>query len=245
LILRTALLAALVGVLLVDACGPSPTDDKTFDAKVKAYILGHPEVVGDAIQKLQAKMAADDAAAQAKASAQLPLLRAAVERDPHDFVANPAGAITVTEFYDYRCPHCINAAPKVLSLIKDNPDVRVVFKEMPIFGPVSEHAARAALAVKAAGGDYLGAYGSLMETRPLDDETIDQIALRFGARASDLRSHPAADTQLARTTALFNKLDLGGTPAFIVGDVIIPGEDMDAVSAAIAKARGKSAAAPA
>jgi protein-disulfide isomerase len=79
----------------------------------------------------------------------------------------------------------------------------------------------------------------------LDDETIDQIALRFGARASDLRSDPAADTQLARTTALFNKLDLGGTPAFIVGDVIIPGEDMDAVSAAIAKARGKSAAAPA
>ena len=51
---------------------------------------------------------AADAAAETKAKAALPVLRAALERDPRDFVANPNGRVTVTEFYDYRCPHCIN-----------------------------------------------------------------------------------------------------------------------------------------
>ena len=91
-----------------------------------------------------------------------------MEHDPRDFVANPNGRITVTEFYDYRCPHCANMAPKVAELIEKNPDIRFVFKEMPIFGATSEHAAYAAIAVKKAGGDYLGLYQALMATHPLD-----------------------------------------------------------------------------
>ena len=241
---RAILPAALAAAVALGACTPSPASDKAFDDKVKAYILSHPEVIGEAIQKLEAKMAADDAAAQTKAATALPALRAALERDPRDFTANPKGAITVTEFYDYRCPHCINAAPKVLALIHDNPDVRFVFKEMPIFGPTSEHAAKAALAVKQAGGDYLGLYKTFMATRPLNDAAVDQIAQRFGARAADLRSDPAAQAQLADTAALFQKLDLGGTPAFIIGDTIVPGEEMDAVAAAVAKARPPKGAAP-
>jgi protein-disulfide isomerase len=108
---------------------------------------------------------------------------------------------------------------------------------MPIFGPTSDHAARAAMAVKKAGGDYMGLYASLMATHPLDDAAIDRIALHNGARPSDLAPSPAASGQLADTSALFNKLSLGGTPAFIVGDDIIYGEDMEGLNAAVAKAR--------
>jgi protein-disulfide isomerase len=240
--LRLALTAA--AVIIVSACNPAPDQDKAFGARVKAYLLANPEVIRDAIQKLRVREAAEDAAAQAKAKTLLPSLRGALERDPRDFVANPAGTITVTEFYDYRCPHCVNAAPKVLALIGQNHDIRFVFKEMPIFGPTSEQAARAALAVKKAGGDYLGLYGTLMETRPLDDATIDRVALHFGARRADLQSFPAADAQMADIANLFKKLDLDGTPAFIVGDEIIAGEDMEALAAAIAKTRrsnGKAA----
>jgi protein-disulfide isomerase len=204
---------------------------------VRAYLLAHPEVIQEAEQRLQVKVESDEAALEQQARAELPLLRAAIERDPRDFVANPEGKITVTEFYDYRCPHCANAAPKVAALIAADHDVRFVFKEMPIFGATSQHAARAALAVKKAGGDYLGLYRAFMATHPLDDADIDRIALAHGARQANLVANPAADRQMADTTALFSKLDLGGTPAFIVGDVIIYGEDMDAVNAAIAKAR--------
>ncbi len=109
----------------------------------------------------------------------------------------------MTEFYDYRCPHCANAAPKVADLIEKNPDIRFVFKEMPIFGATSEHAAYAAIAVKKSGGDYLGLYQALMATHPLDRATIDKIALEKGAHADDIKPGPANTAQLADTANLF------------------------------------------
>ena len=234
---------ALLGVLALGACDRlsaqnASKDEAAFGERVRAYILSHPEVIQEAVEKLQAKQDADAEAAENKARAMLPSVRTALERDPRDFVANPNGRITVTEFYDYRCPHCVNAAPKVLALIAANPDLRFVFKESPIFGSTSQHAARAALAVRKAGGDYLGLYKALMATHGLDEATIDRIALANGATLADLKDPTVGGKQLADIAALFNRLDLGGTPAFIVGDDIVYGEDMDALNAAIAKARG-------
>jgi len=234
---KLALAALLACAVTLGACHAAQPDDKAFGERVRAYLLAHPEVIQEAVDRLQAKATADEEAAQRQAKADLPRFRQAIERDPRDFAANPAGKITVTEFYDYRCPHCINAAPKVVALIRANPDIRFVFKEMPIFGPTSEHAARAALAVKKSGGDYVGAYEALMAARPLDIETIDRIARAKGAAAADLKTVPAVDLQLGQTSDLFNKLNLGGTPAFIVGDEIVYGEDMEALATAIAKAR--------
>jgi protein-disulfide isomerase len=236
---RTAAgLAAGVLALSAAGCGKAADQDAAFGAKVRAYLLAHPEVVQEAIQKLQAKQDADDAA---RAKLAIEQHRAAIERDPRDFVANPNGKITVTEFYDYRCPHCINAAPKVLDLIQSNPDVRFVFKEFPIFGAASERAARAALAVKAAGGDYVGVYKAFMAAHPLDDAAIDRILTANGVSPSaldDPKAKAAADRQLSdiRTLAVTD-LGVEGTPAFIIGGVMVPGEDMDAVKAAIAQAR--------
>src|SRR5665213_2141400 len=127
------LLAASISLTAI-GCSRA-AEDPAFGAKVRAYLLAHPEVIEEAVARLQDKR---QAAADAKVKLALEKNRGALERDPRDFVANPGGKITVTEFYDYRCPHCINAAPTVLSLIHDNPDVRFVFKEMPIFGPTSE-----------------------------------------------------------------------------------------------------------
>jgi protein-disulfide isomerase len=227
--------------LTLSACQGQVSDDQAFGKRVRAYLLDHPEVLQEVAQRLDAKMAANEAAEQRRAEALVPSVRGAVERDPRDFVANPGGSITVTEFYDYRCPHCANAAPKVLALIHDNPDVRFVFKEMPIFGPTSEHAARAALAVKKAGGDSIGFYSTAMASHALDDMTIDRLALAKGARAADIAPSADSSAHLAQTAALFAKLNLGGTPAFIVGDHIYLGEDnMAALNAAIARARARA-----
>ncbi len=235
--------ALLVSFALLGCQRTATGDDAAFGDRVRAYLLAHPEVLREVSQKLDAKDAADDAAAHKRAEASLPGVRAALEHDPADFTANPRGRITVTEFYDYRCPHCVNVAPKVVALIQTHPDVRFVFKEMPIFGPVSEHAAQAAWAVKKAGGDYLGLYQALMGARGLDDGVIDRIALAHGASAADLgpSGASAAKARIARNAGLFNQLALGGTPAFIVGDQIILGEDMDSVNAAVAKAESTRA----
>jgi protein-disulfide isomerase len=231
---RLALIA--VAAVSLSACQQGAQSDQAFGERVRAYLLAHPEVLEEASQQLQVNEDAKAQAAMKKAEAQIPALRAALERDPRDFVANPNGKVTVTEFYDYRCPHCMNMAPKLVALIRDHPDIRFVFKEMPIFGATSEHAAYAAMAVKKAGGDYLGLYQAFMTAQPLDDGAIDKIAIAKGAKAGDIAPNATNTAQLAATDSLFHKLALDGTPGFVVGDRILSGEDMPALSTAIAAA---------
>jgi protein-disulfide isomerase len=239
---------AAVGLLAfgLAACQPPSGDQASFDARVKDYLMKHPDELKAAIDNMQDKEDADqakaDAAADAKARAALPSLRAALEHDPRDFVANPNGKVTVTEFYDYRCPHCISIAPRVVTLIQSRPDVRFVFKEMPIFGDTSEHAARAAIAAKDQGKDYVGLYAAFMEARPLTDGDIDRIAAAKGVDLAAMNA-PATlakdKTQIDDIAKLAEKLAIDGTPGFVVGDTIIHGEDYDGLTAAIDKAEGK------
>ena len=219
--------------LALGGCRASADDDAAFGARVRAYLLAHPEVLQETMVRLQQKQ---DAAA-------IDLNRQALERDPRDFVANPAGKVTVTEFYDYRCPHCISVAPAVLGLIRDDPNIRFVFKEMPIFGDLSDRAAAGAIAVKAAGGDNLGYYKSVMETRPLDDAALDRILKTYGVDPKKLAQpevKAAAEDQLASVHNLAIALGVEGTPAFVVGDTLIPGEKLDDLRAAIAQAKKKA-----
>ena len=234
---RPFLLLAAAAVSLSAAGCSRAQDDPAFGAKVRAYLLAHPEVLEEAFIKLQANK---EAAGAVKAKAAIAANRQAIERDPRDFVANPNGAITVTQFYDYRCPHCINVAPKVVAMIKANPDLRFVFKELPIFGDISEHAAREAIAVHRSKGDVLGLYAAYMETRPLDQAAIDRIAQAHQVDPKAVETGLAkqdADKQLDDVRALAEKLGIEGTPAFIVGDTMIPGEDVDALNQAIAAQR--------
>ncbi|HEX3406937.1 MAG TPA: thioredoxin domain-containing protein [Caulobacteraceae bacterium] len=239
---RILFAAAALAALSLGGC---QKDDPGFDAKVKAYLMAHPDQLRAAIDNMQAKEeAAEEAAADQKARAALPALHNALERDPRDFVANPNGKVTVAEFYDYRCPHCINIAPKVVGLIRSHPDVRFVFKEMPIFGATSEHAARAAFAAKQQGKDYVGLYEAFMADHALDDAAVDKIAASKGVNIA-LMNAPATQAadaqQLSDISDLFKALGFEGTPGFVVGDQFIRGEDFDGLQAAINKAEGKHA----
>ena len=245
--IRVVTLSFALAATLLAGCSQTPESGASFDAKVKAYLLSHPDVLKAAIQNMQAKDDADqaraEAAADTRAKAALPGLRAALERDPRDFVANPAGKVTVTEFYDYRCPHCINIAPQVVNLIRGHPDVRFVFKEMPIFGSTSDHAARAALAAKTQGKDYVGLYEAFMAARPLTDQEIDRLAADRGIDVAAMNA-PATvakdQAQIDDVRELASKLAIDGTPGFVIGDTIVHGEDYDGLTAAIAAAEKKA-----
>ncbi|HZZ35828.1 MAG TPA: DsbA family protein, partial [Caulobacteraceae bacterium] len=214
--------------------------------RVRTYLLAHPEVLREVARKLDEK---DAAAAQAhkvaevaKIQAKLPQFRAAIEHDPRDFVANPGGKITLTQFYDYHCPYCKSIAPSIVEIIRSNPDVRVVFKEAVIFGPKSEHAAAAALAVKASGGDYLGFYEAMMKADAKTDADVDALALAHGATAANLKSPQLAQAsrqQILDTQNLFRNIGLEGTPGYVIGDTVIPGAYLQDLSIAIAEARGR------
>jgi protein-disulfide isomerase len=232
IVVRAAL--ALAAAFALTGCHKS--DDAAFDNRVHAYLMAHPEVIREAADKLRDK----DQAALAKASTDaLSKYRQKLERDPRDFVANPNGSITVVEFFDYRCGYCKLAAPQVVQLIKEHPDVRFVFKEFPIFGDVSDAAAKIALSpqAKAKGLDI---YQGWMGEKALTNATIDSHLKDAGvdvAAARKAAADPAIERQLLDTRVLASALRLEGTPAFVIGNTLVPGADMAAVRAAITVAK--------
>jgi protein-disulfide isomerase len=229
-------LAALSVALSVSAC--QKADDAVFGQKVHAYLMAHPEVIREAANKL----AENERVASMKASTDaIGKFRGQLERDPRDFVANPSGRLTVVEFFDYRCGYCKLAAPEVVKLIGENPDVRFVFKEFPIFGEVSDTAAKVALTRQGkAKGVQL--YQALMGEKALDDAALDRHLAEVGidpAAARKDAQHPLIERQILDAHVLAEAMKIDGTPAFIVGDTMIPGADLPALRAAIAKAKGQ------
>ncbi|HJV41857.1 DsbA family protein [Caulobacter sp.] len=233
-----ALPLAVAGLALSGCDQAKP--DKAFGEKVRAYLLEHPEVLMEASQKLQEKQATQQAASAQKAIGQY---RQAIERDPRDIVINPAGTITVTEFFDYRCGYCKHAAPEIVDLVQKNPDIRLVLKDFVIFGHDSEAAARIALGAKDQ-GKSLELYKALMAEKSLDAATALRVAQGLGfdmAKAKAAGESQAVTQHLADTEALAKTLALQGTPAFIVGDTLIPGADINALKLAIDQTRAGKA----
>lgn len=230
-------LFSLCAVLALPAVGcsaepqkASPPVDAVFGEKVRAYLMEHPEVIQEAMNKLQEQQESKLAAAAATA---IDDNRKAIERDARDPVAgNAAGVITVTEFFDYRCPYCKTAAPAMPAFLAKHKNVRLVLKEFPILSEVSEHAAKLALAAGLQ-GKYQPVHQALLTAPSLTDAVIDQVLISHGVDV--LKAHKDAESdaikaQLADTKKLAMTLGIGGTPAFIVGDKVSNGwapEELD------------------
>jgi protein-disulfide isomerase len=227
------ILLALAAALAIAGC---QRNDDAFDQRVRAYLLAHPEVIRDAVAKLQEKEQAEAAKAATDAIAKH---RAQIERDPRDIVLNPEGKVTVVEFFDYRCGYCKLAAPQVVEMIRSNPDIRFVFKQFPIFGSVSDTAAKVALTPQGR-AKALELYQGWMGEKALDDDGLDAHLKAVGidpAEARKAAEDPQIERQILDARALAVALKIEGTPAFIVGDTMISGADMSALRAAVAVAR--------
>ena len=137
---------------------------------------------------------------------------------------NPKGDVTVVEFFDYQCPYCRKAAPIIDELVKQDPNVRVVFKEYLIFGPMSEPSARAALAAQKQ-GKYLEMHNALMTAQPpLDKPAVMQIAKDLNLNMEKFAADMASDTvsnQIDANTQLGTLLNIDAAPAFIVAPTSI------------------------
>jgi protein-disulfide isomerase len=147
--------------------------------------------------------------------------------DPNSPVSgNLDGDVTVVEFFDYRCGYCKRVAGAVSQLQKDDPNVRVVYKDFPILGEASELAARAALASKTQ-GKHLAFHEALLASKSeLTQETIFAIAKQVGLDPDQLNKgmqDPTIRTIIEHNRALARELGINGTPGFIVGTELVPG----------------------
>jgi protein-disulfide isomerase len=130
--------------------------------------------------------------------------------------------VTVVVFTDYQCPICKATDPALGRLIAADPTVRVVWKDWPIRGPLSDYAARVALAAHRQ-GRYAHVHAALMDARgQLSPQRIDAIARAAGADP-DLAGARGIDVQLARHKTQAFGLGLSGTPAYLVGPYLLEG----------------------
>ena len=139
-------------------------------------------------------------------------------------LGNPAGDVVIVEFFDYACPFCKAAEPRLEALLKSDQGVKLVVKEFPILTPQSIVATRAALA-SVRQGKYAQFHQALMLYKgPLEEPVIFDTAKAVGLDLKRLRKDmaaPAISDEIIANMNLARSLRIFGTPTFIVGAHIV------------------------
>lgn len=239
--------AALAGLLLVAVIAgagamwamrnmapgsPAASDKGRIEAVVRDYLLSHPEVIPEAMRKLQERETGKVIAAN----------RAAIlEPFGSAWIGNPKGDVTVVEYFDYNCVFCRSSLPTIAALVASDPKVKVVFREFPILSADSAVAARLSLAA-AAQGKFNRFHDALYAAGPVTPETMAAAARKAGldmARAAAFA--PQADAEIASNRQVAQALGLTGTPSWVIGDRVVSAAlPLEELQKAVAAARNPS-----
>ena len=144
-------------------------------------------------------------------------------------VANKKGKKVIVEFFDYNCGYCKMASKVVDKMAKEDKDIKVLFKEFPIFGGTSDLAARYSTAVAIEYPDkYLEFHSNLMNIGARNTNDIEKAVKDSGISLFKIKKvledkKSDIDAVLAENRSLATELGLQGTPAFVIGDTLIPG----------------------
>ncbi len=211
------IMLSAAGGALLGAGAVALAVDARIDGHVKSYILDHPEVIPQAMKQLQLR----------EAQAMVARNRAALETPfAGAWAGAPRGDVTLVMFSDYACGYCRASLPDIERLLREDKGLKVVWREVPILGPRSEAAAKAALNA-ATQGRYLEVHRSLFAK---------------GQSAVPPADTPAITRELQGNIALARALGVSGTPTFVIGDRVMQGAvGYDALKRAIAEARATKA----
>jgi protein-disulfide isomerase len=251
---RDSIRRALLSAAILAAAAPmGPALAQGFTEAQRAEILGilrdalrsDPSILREALESLETAERRDgEGASRAAIAAHAePLFR-----DPADpAVGNPQGAVTVVEFFDPRCGYCKQMRPVIAELLRRNPDVRWVMKDLPILGQSSVQASRALLAAQRQ-GKYAELHDALLKLREDPTEAVlkreaERVGLDWAKLKRDM-DDPAIQRRIETNMRLAQALGVQGTPAMVVGGTLVPGAvDLAALEKLVAEARTAAAAA--
>jgi protein-disulfide isomerase len=206
-----------------DTPGPSELPVDRIEEIVRDYLLREPEVIYEALQELQRRQ---QVAAAERQKAAIAANEALLFDDPETPFGGDADAeVTLVEFFDYRCTYCRRVVGAMQALLQDEAGLKIVFKDLPVLGEDSVRAARAALASREQDG-YLPFHFALMQAKDLSHAGIMAVASDVGLDAERLAQDmqdPAIQRAIDANYALADELGIEGTPAFVIGDQLIPG----------------------
>jgi protein-disulfide isomerase len=219
----------------------SPAQRTEIEGMIKSYLINNPDVLIEVTKELEKRQAAMQADEHKKAIVEK---KASIFAAPTDFAlgSKEKGAISVVEFFDYNCGWCKKAVDDVGKLTAADPKIRIVFKELPIFGEDSMAAAKAAMAsVKQ--GKYWDYHVALMKEKKVTKDNVFTIAEKVGLNVDKLKADmadPAIDAALKENAAIAQALAIEGTPGFIVDTKVnvgyVPVDGLKALIADVRKA---------
>ena len=139
-------------------------------------------------------------------------------------IGNPEADVVIIEFFDYACPFCKAAEPRLEALLKTDKGVKLVVKEFPILTAESIVASKAALAsVKQ--GKYAEFHQAMMMFKgQLQNATIFEIAKDVGLDVDRLRKDmlsPEVADEIIANFNLARSLRIFDTPNLIVAGQIL------------------------
>jgi protein-disulfide isomerase len=221
----------VVGIAAMHFIVPAGRGTASIEATIHDYILDHPEILPEAMHRLDMREAAKGISAERRAI-EAPFASA--------WAGNPRGDVTLVMFTDYSCGYCRASAPDVKRLLAEDPRLKVVWREIPILGPDSETAARAALAAVKQ-GHFWAFHQAMFAGGRADPARIAAVTREMGLDTGRLAADESgADVrqEIAANLALAGRLGVSGTPAFVIGDQMLSGAvGYDALVKAIAEAR--------
>ena len=224
--------AALIGLsapaLAFDLTAMSDEEKAAFGEAVRGYLLENPEVLSEAIEVLNQRQA------NAEAENDKTLVQTNSDdifQDSASFVGgNPDGDVTVVEFIDYRCGYCKKAHSEVKDLVAADGKIRYIVKELPILGEDSVVAARFAIAtLQIAGPDaYAKINAGFYESfrGEVTQDTLSAFAKDLGLDPRPILATmdaPEVTKVIADNHALAQRLQISGTPTFVMGSQMIRG----------------------
>ena len=202
--------------------------ENLISSGVSKFLEEKPEAVVAALEKFQenqAKIAEED---------RVKLLRTLNDplfsqpTDPSIGATASEADISIVEFFDYRCGYCRRAHSSIVELIKTDSKIRVVLKEFPILGPDSVSAAMISLSANMINPEkYADLHNRLIQHQgPYDEATLLALAADVGYDPAGIQAaitNKALTAQIENARQIAEALNIRGTPAFIIGDKIIPG----------------------
>lgn len=185
------------------------------DNRTRAYLLENPSILADVAQALEQERARERLAEVGEGLF-----------EPFDgaVIGNPEGSKVLVEFTDYNCPYCEASLADIERLVAEDPDLKVVMREWPIFEG-SEDAARMALAAGLQ-GKYLEFHQAMFAAGPASPATIEAAARAAGLDLERARTDAASQAitiELARNYNYAQSLGFSGTPAFVAVDTPLGG----------------------
>ena len=242
--LRQIALAATVAFAALAAPAQAqmtPAQKAEIETVIREYLLKNPEIIQETLIELEKR---NREAEQAQRTAALKELGPALASAKTGVVGNPKGDVTLIEFFDYNCGFCKKGLADMQRLVKEDPNLRIVLKDLPILSPASRDAAAIAVAVKnqvkpEAFWDF---HVKLMsKTGQIGKQQALDVAKEIGADMARIEKDSTAPEvgmafEEARKAA--DGLGLSGTPSYVIADdVVIGAVGYDQLKARIASVR--------